>query len=93
MKICKVSTLSGIKMSLILALFVCAPNSLAQHLNVQVGESFAQIPSYPNEPSIAINPENPDQMIVTTNGPVNNYYYSDDGGFTWTRARVTIHLI
>ena len=25
-------------------------------------------------------------MLVTTNGPVNNYYYSLDGGENWIRA-------
>lgn len=86
MKICNVWKLSIIKKFLIIPLFVYASNSLAQHLNIQVGDTFLEIPSYPNEPSIAIDPKNPDLMIVTTNGPVNNYYYSDDGGFTWTRA-------
>jgi hypothetical protein len=51
-----------------------------------VGDYFTEKNYYPNEPSIAINPNNTDQMIVTTNGPVNNYYYSTDGGLTWTRA-------
>jgi hypothetical protein len=51
-----------------------------------IGDYFPERDYYPNEPSIAINPRNPDQMIVTTNGPVENYYYSDDGGITWTRG-------
>lgn len=70
----------------IAALAVSSTQSTAQHMNVKVGEFFAERSYYPNEPSIAINPKNPDQMIVTTNGPVNNYYYSSDAGVTWNRV-------
>jgi hypothetical protein len=86
MKSWKVWRFPNVKMLMILVLFVCFINGTAQHLNVQVGDFFIEKPYYPNEPSIAINPKNTDQMIVTTNGPVNNYYYSYDGGINWIRA-------
>ena len=35
----------------------------------------------PNEPSIAINPNNTNQLIAGTN--LNNYYASNDSGYTW----------
>lgn len=86
MKRCGVWKINIFSPILILTLFVCFANGNAQHLNVRVGDYFPEISSYPDEPSIAINPKNTDQMIVTTNGPVNNYYYSNDGGLSWTRA-------
>jgi hypothetical protein len=58
----------------------------AQHTNILIGNSFTERTHYPNEPSIAANPKNTNQMIVTTNGPVNNYYYSNDSGISWNRA-------
>lgn len=83
---CKVWKVSVFNLMLILASFVFISNSIAQHLNVQVGNFFPEKTYYPNEPSIAINPKNTEQMIATTNGPVHNYYFSYDGGISWTRA-------
>jgi hypothetical protein len=71
---------------LIVAIAVCCSPCRAQHTNVRVGDYFPERDYYPNEPSIAIDPNNSDQMIVTTNGPVNHHYYSEDGGLTWTGA-------
>ena len=51
-------------------LLSCFAHVFAQHVNVQVGDSFSEKSYYPNEPSIAINPKNRNQMIVTANGPV-----------------------
>jgi hypothetical protein len=68
------------------AFFLYVSNSIAQHTNVQVGAFFPEKIYYPNEPSIAINPKNYNQMVVTANGPLYNYYYSEDGGFTWNRV-------
>jgi hypothetical protein len=67
-------------------LFLIVLSAQAQHTNVLVGDYFPEKVYYPNEPSIAINPKNTNQMIVTTNGPVNSYYYSTNGGITWNRA-------
>ncbi len=38
----------------------------------------------PEEPSIMINPNNPDQLVAGSN--IDNYYYSEDGGYTWTKG-------
>ncbi|MCX6223531.1 MAG: T9SS type A sorting domain-containing protein, partial [Bacteroidia bacterium] len=35
----------------------------------------------PNEPSVCINPQNTDEILVGANS--NNYYFSRDGGLTW----------
>lgn len=67
-------------------LLYCFLHGEAQHSNVLVGDYFPTKTYYPNEPSIALNPKNTDQMIVTTNGPVKNYYYSEDGGVSWIRT-------
>jgi hypothetical protein len=48
----------------------------AQHQNILISESNSC-----NEPSIAINPKNTNQLYAGSN--INNYYYSDDGGLTW----------
>lgn len=74
------------KLWLIIVLVMFYLPVFAQHTNVIIGDSFTERTYYPNEPSIAVNEKNTNQMIVTTNGPVNNYYYSEDGGITWNRA-------
>lgn len=38
----------------------------------------------PNEPSIMVDPKNPDHLIAGAN--IDNYYTSDDGGLTWTEG-------
>ena len=58
---------------------------LAQYQNVKVGN---RINSYePEEPSIVINPSNPDHILVGAN--MDNYYYSTDGGLTWQHGVLT----
>jgi len=49
----------------------------AQHQNVMISDA-----NYPEEPAIYIDPGNPDKLVAGAN--LNNLYYSDDGGFTWT---------
>lgn len=51
--------------------------SIAQFPNVLVGWQ-----NDPEEVSIAINPKNTNQMAAGAN--IDNYYYSNDGGITWT---------
>ncbi len=41
----------------------------------------------PNEPSIAINPNNTNQLVAGSN--INNVYRSNDGGLTWTKSTLT----
>lgn len=38
----------------------------------------------PNEPSIMVDPKNPDRLIAGAN--IDNFYTSDDGGLTWTEG-------
>jgi hypothetical protein len=41
----------------------------------------------PNEPSIAMNPNNTNQLVAGSN--INNVYRSNDGGLTWTKSTIT----
>jgi hypothetical protein len=52
---------------------------VAQHVNVRIGERINR--SEPNEPSICINPQNTNEIMVGANN--NHWYYSGDGGLTW----------
>ncbi|KAF5068583.1 BNR repeat-like domain protein [anaerobic digester metagenome] len=54
---------------------------VAQHQNILLG-NFRD----PNEPSIYIDPKNPDRMMVGVN--IDTYYISDDGGYTWSEGRL-----
>lgn len=49
----------------------------AQHPNVMISNI-----NNTNEPSIYMNPKNTDQLIAGSN--LNNLFYSDNGGLTWT---------
>ncbi|MFZ4521658.1 MAG: T9SS type A sorting domain-containing protein [Bacteroidales bacterium] len=49
----------------------------AQYPNITIGTA-----NEPNEPSICISPKNPMQMVAGSN--TENYYYSADGGATWS---------
>jgi hypothetical protein len=49
---------------------------MGQYPNILVGQTDS-----PNEPSICINPKNPDEMVAGANN--DNYYFSQDGGVTW----------
>jgi len=55
--------------------------SYGQHQNVVIGTLRE-----PNEPSIVINPKNPDMMMAGAN--LDNYYFSNDGGYTWSENRL-----
>jgi hypothetical protein len=54
----------------------------AQHPNIIVGGKINS--TEPEEPSIAINPRNTNEIVVGANGP--NYYISSDTGRTWTHG-------
>ena len=54
----------------------------AQYANILIGTS-----NTPNEPSIVINPKNPNQVVAGSN--IDNYYYSGDGGVTWLEGRIS----
>jgi hypothetical protein len=68
-------------LSLLWLLAVTAPTS-AQYPNILIGQSDS-----PNEPSICINPKNLNQMVAGANN--DNYYYSEDGGLTWSEGVLT----
>lgn len=57
-------------------------NTLAQHQNVLIGTDNS-----PNEPTICINPKNPQQVVAGAN--IDNIYHSSDGGETWEQAPVS----
>lgn len=71
-----------IKLLIIIAVFLLSAESQAQYKNVMIGNK-----NLPNEPSIAINPKNTQQLVAGAN--TDNYYYSDDGGMTWTQKLLT----
>lgn len=54
----------------------------AQHTNVRISNQ-----NLPNEPSICINPKNPQQVVAGAN--LNNVYYSADGGTSWKKTAVS----
>jgi len=56
--------------------------SFAQYQNVMISDE-----QNPNEPSIIMNPKNPDQLVAGAN--TKSFYYSIDGGFNWTRQTMT----
>lgn len=60
-------------------LFLYTLVSFGQHLNVRVDNP--ELVSSPNEPSIMINPKNPNQIMAASN--LDYYYTSVDGGYTW----------
>ncbi len=57
-------------------------NAFSQHENIQIFNNLNC-----NEPSIAINPLNTNEMVAGSN--LNIYYYSDDGGFNWQNGILT----
>lgn len=57
----------------------------AQHTNVLISITDA-----PNEPSIMLNPKNPQQMVAGAN--LNNVYLSQDGGLTWSESHLNSSL-
>ncbi len=51
-------------------------------LNAQYQVVIIDETDSPNEPSIEVNPNNTDEIVAGAN--LNSYYYSDDGGNSWT---------
>ncbi len=54
----------------------------AQHPNIKISSSNS-----PEEPTICVNPFNTDIIVAGAN--INNYYYSDDAGYTWNTGQLT----
>ncbi|MBL7825363.1 MAG: exo-alpha-sialidase [Saprospiraceae bacterium] len=63
-------------------LFFALSNLFAQHTNILISNSDS-----PNEPSICINPKNPQQVVAGAN--LNHVYYSTDGGASWQESAVS----
>ncbi|MCK5147628.1 T9SS type A sorting domain-containing protein [bacterium] len=63
-----------------IVLFCLCHAALAQVANYRVDNGNA---NQPNEVSIAINPQDPQNIVAASN--LNYYYYSKDGGYTWTQ--------
>ena len=58
-------------------------NLTAQNPNIQIGFSN----EWPNEPSVCMNPANPNQIIIGS--VIDNYYTTDDGGLSWQHGIMT----
>ena len=76
------------RLALFALLAIAAPHLAAQRPpdNVRIHEWDGR-GSQPCEPSIAINPRNPDQLVAGS--VLNNVYKSDNGGWTWDRSVLT----
>ncbi len=61
-------------------IFICCYHfSMGQHPNVFISDN-----NFPNEPSIAINPRNTNELVAGSN--IDNYYFSLDAGVSWTEG-------
>jgi len=65
----------------VLTIFLSGIVLQAQYPNILIGTN-----NTPNEPSIMINPKNPNQVVAGSN--IDTYYYSGDGGLTWKEDRL-----
>jgi hypothetical protein len=70
------------KLVLIFVLFVYNLIALAQYENVVISNV-----SGPNEPSISMDPKNPDHLVAGAN--TDKYFISEDGGHTWSSGILT----
>lgn len=70
-----------------LSLLVPGSPALAQYPNVQVSDPGS---TDPEEVTISINPTNPLNLAAGAN--IDYYYYSIDGGWTWTEGQLTSSL-
>ncbi len=71
--------------SLLFLLLSFGFQTLAQYNNVLISNI-----NHPEEPSITMNPANPNQLVAGAN--IRSYYFSVDGGSTWTRGQLTSPL-
>ena len=67
---------------LTIVILLFALPGFSQYQNVMISNV-----SSPNEPSICMNPRNPDQVIAAAN--TDKYFVSSDGGFTWFAGILT----
>lgn len=69
---------------LLLIFSAVSPLLFAQYPNIRVSRPESR---RPEEVTIAINPANPDNLLAGAN--INFYYYSMDGGRSWTEGRLS----
>jgi hypothetical protein len=62
-------------------------NSLAQYPNIRIDGLQSD---RPEEVTITVNPVNPDILAAGAN--INHYYYSTDGGTSWSEKRMSSTL-
>jgi hypothetical protein len=67
---------------LFLLCLLMSSTAFSQFPNVMIGASYM-----PEEPSIAINPKNPGQLVAGAN--INLFYTSVDGGLSWLEGGLT----
>jgi hypothetical protein len=67
--------------SFLLLIVISTYGQFTQYVNIVIDGSGS-----PEEPSIMIDPENPAHLVAGSN--INNYYYSEDGGFTWVSGKL-----
>lgn len=70
------------KYIILIFLVILVNESLAQYPNIMITNTGS-----PNEPSICMNPKNTNQIVAGSN--LNFYYYSTNGGYSWTKATLT----
>jgi hypothetical protein len=70
------------KKFILLACLLLSTSVYSQYPNVMVGNT-----AVPEEPSIAIDPKNPDHLVAGSN--ITNVYTSEDGGLTWQESTLT----
>ena len=68
-------------------LILFSPPVFAQYTNVRINKPVG---SRPEEVTIAINPVNPLNLVAGAN--LDNFYYTTDGGSTWTEGRLSSTL-
>ncbi|MFN4111446.1 MAG: hypothetical protein ACK4G1_04175, partial [Ignavibacteria bacterium] len=72
---------------LVFLFFILSINIFAQFPNIRVSQPTS---TDPNETSIAINPLDTNNLVAGAN--IRYYYYSTDGGYTWTQGNLTSPL-
>lgn len=61
--------------------FVFTVHLFGQYENILISTSQS-----PNEPSIVMNPKNPNELVAGSN--IKSYFYSVDGGYNWTSGNL-----